>query len=98
MTDKRIHISDEERLGEALYGLSARLLLTGWLNDETNHAAYDKVVSAYGRPFIKTDENDLLPEALADALVQHLDASHFALAVDLRNALTERGLKIVEDV
>jgi len=84
----------DEHLGEALYGLSARLLLTGWLDDETNHAAYEKVVSTYGKPFIKIDD-DLLAGALADALVQYLDASHLDLAEDLRNALAIRGGKIV---
>ena len=42
----------DERLGEALYALSARLLLTKWLEDDENHAAYEKVVAAFGAPFI----------------------------------------------
>lgn len=36
-----------ETLQEALYGLSARLLLSGFLEDADNHAAYEKVVAAH---------------------------------------------------
>lgn len=39
--------SAEEALEEALFGLSARLLLSGFLDDNKNHAAYEKVVSAH---------------------------------------------------
>lgn len=41
MTDKT------EALGEALYGLSARLLLDHFFEVEANHAAYEKVVAAF---------------------------------------------------
>lgn len=34
-----------EALGEALHGLSAMLLLSGALNDEKTHVAYEKVVA-----------------------------------------------------
>lgn len=44
-----------ERLGEALYALSARLLLTGWLENAANHEAYEKVVAAFEGPFIAPD-------------------------------------------
>ena len=36
----------QEVLQEALFGLSARLLLSGFLDDAHNHAAYEKVVAA----------------------------------------------------
>ena len=47
----------DERLGEALYGLSARLLLSGFLDDAENHAAYEKVVAAFGKPFIAANQH-----------------------------------------
>jgi len=45
----------DELLGEALYGLSARLLLSGFLDNPDNHAAYEKVVEAFNRPLITFD-------------------------------------------
>lgn len=36
-----------EALGEALFALSARLKLSGFLGDGDNHAAYEKVVAAF---------------------------------------------------
>lgn len=36
-----------ERLSEAMYTLSAQLAMTGWLDDDTNHAIYERVVRAW---------------------------------------------------
>lgn len=36
-----------EALGEALHGLSARLLLTGALDNDMNHEAYEQVVKRF---------------------------------------------------
>lgn len=47
----------DERLGEALYGLSARLLLSGFLDDAENHAAYEKVVAVFGKPFTAANQH-----------------------------------------
>lgn len=46
-----------ERLGEALYGLSARLLLSGFLDDAGNRIAYEKVVDEFGQPFIAANQH-----------------------------------------
>jgi hypothetical protein len=40
-------VAEVEALGEALHGLSAMLLLTGALNDDRTHAAYEKVVARF---------------------------------------------------
>lgn len=83
----------EERLGEALYGLSARIWLTGWHKDDANHAAYEKVVAAFGRPFI-------LPAAdpLYEALKAVVELGRYDTAEQtqlLRHELEARGLSIV---
>lgn len=47
----------DDALGEALYGLSARLLLSGFLDNAENHASYERVVKAFGSPFIERGDH-----------------------------------------
>ena len=47
-----------EALGDALFNLSAKLNEAGFLKDDANHAAYEKVVSAFnGVSAIKGDKS-----------------------------------------
>lgn len=41
---------DLEVLGEALFKLSARLKVSGFLDDDANHSAYGAVVAAFNAP------------------------------------------------
>lgn len=47
-----------EALGEALHGLSAMLLLTGALNDDKAHAAYEKVVARFAALAHRSQEGE----------------------------------------
>lgn len=85
----------DERLGEALYGLSARLLLDGWFEEKANHEAYEKVVAAFGKPFILAPVDPLVEvvDEVFDCNTRHTVEE---LAADLRAALDARGLAIVK--
>lgn len=52
-----------EGLSEAMYSLSAQLAMTGWLDDDTNHAMYERVVKQW-----QALPEPALPPASADAL------------------------------
>ena len=81
----------DERLGEALYGLSARLLLAGFFENKEDHAAYERVVEAFGKPFIVAK-----PDPLVEVMQEWWDADGYASIETFRAALAARGLEIRE--
>lgn len=62
-----------EALSEALFALSDRLRASGFLDDDQNHAAYEKVVAAFTQPTPPDSERESAMEKLAILKGQLLD-------------------------
>ena len=86
----------DERLGEALYGLSARLLMAGFFENKEDHAAYERVVEAFGKPFIIPKPVDPLVEVIAEVRVSPTLRSDKEMADQLRAAMLARGYEFTK--
>lgn len=64
-------------LGEALFALSDRLRSSGFLDDDANHQAYEKVVAAFNAP-------DKAGEEARELLAAELEADFPSFADDVR--------------
>ena len=64
----------QEALDEAMFALSARLKLSGFLDDGANHAAYERVVAVWTNrrtpPTPATDEREAVARALCEARIR----------------------------
>lgn len=59
----------DERLGEALFALSAQLKASGFLADSAHHRVYERVVAAFNLPVASTQPAPAFPrEEVAKAL------------------------------
>ena len=95
---KREMSERDERLGEALYGLSARLLLAGFFENKEDHAVYERVVEVFGKPFVLPKPVDPLVEAIDEIWEYAKGCEHVPVmrADQLRAALAKRGLEVRE--
>ena len=66
----------QEALDEAMFALSARLKLSGFLDDGANHAAYERVVAVWTNrrtpPTPATDEREAVARALCELHIRNV--------------------------
>lgn len=101
----------DERLGEALFAMSAQLKASGFLADSAHHSVYERVVAAFNLPVASTQPTPTFPmeevareaRALRDALLWYRDNAAMcrkigSIGEPARKALDADGGKRADEV